>query len=801
MKSYLLKYGGCLMFCLMPFLTNAQFIRNTGIELTNSALLVSNGTWTNDAGTVITNNGTISTSESFTNNGTLAASTGGFELKFITDLEFKPGGADIGFLVKDGVGAALLTGTLRLGDSLVLKQGIINFAVASDTIVLLNNAIVNGSTSSFINGIVAHEGSGNLLFPIGKNSIYLPLTMHKVQASRVTASLMDAPVGITAGPGVDSLISFPYAWKVQEKLESDTAAYVEVSYPTSLPVVEDPIIVRQTGTEYTSMGARLIEDDGARVTVRSYSRALEGVFSVAKGFPVDPITDSLALVALYDATGGSAWTTQTNWTTGPIDSWFGVTRSGQTITSVALPANNLTGEVPDHFVDILGLQTIDLSGNNISAIPDFTANPEITSLDVSGNKLTFASLEPNAAVPGLHYIDQAKFTSAVDSLVAVGSHYVFSADAGGENTAYQWKRNGTDIEGATTSSYELTAINRGNMGEHLAVATNTLLPALTLESEIQNVLAYANISGTMYADTDVPATDANMTLFRVTATAYDTIAMKPVAADGTFTFEKVVLDDYQLLGFADTVTHEGSLPTYYKNTIYWEEADTLVVEDNIQDLGIVSQVEPGPPTGRGIISGFVEEDDGTGRTKETQKAKRVSGAGVTARRVENTGRGKEEVLTLVSYVFTNETGEFSLTNLPEGEYRLNIQYPGYPMDPNSYVTIPIGSDLESQVQVGAYVEGGQIVVRKFLITGIYEAVDYIADVYPNPAVNFINLKFGTESGFRNAVMLDTNGKTISRTPAASKEVSLNVQNLAKGIYLLNITEKGVTVKTVKVSIE
>ena len=39
------------------------------------------------------------------------------------------------------------------------------------------------------------------------------------------------------------------------------------------------------------------------------------------------ISDSLALVALYDSTDGDNWTTNTNWLTGPVSSWYGVTVS------------------------------------------------------------------------------------------------------------------------------------------------------------------------------------------------------------------------------------------------------------------------------------------------------------------------------------------------------------------------------------------------------------------------------------------------------------------------------------------
>jgi hypothetical protein len=792
-----------ILFLLVSSGAHAQFIVNQGQDIKNNTQVVVNGDWTNTAGSAIFNNGIIRTSASFTNSGTLdAASSGGFELTSTTDVVFTPGGAGFGFFRKSGNGAVALTGTIHVRDSLILTRGIINLS-AGDTIVIGKGARVTANSSGFVNGMLAHTGTGELFFPLGDGTTYLPMTLYKVQAAKVTASIIPTPAGISAGPGIDSLINFPYAWKVVEKTKSDTAAYVELAYPTGLPDAAHPIVVRTIpGNKYASMGARFIDKNASQITVRSYSRGLHGIFSIAAGFPVDATTDSLALVALYQSTNGASWTNKTNWLSGDVDTWFGVTKTGQNITGVQLSNNNLTGELADPFVDIGGLQTINLSQNKLTAIPDFTANAEINSLDVSQNNLTFASLEPNASVPGLHYVNQGLIGNAVDSLVEVNDPYTLSIDAGGTATTYQWKRNGVVVQDATSGEIEIAALRRDNMGEYVLQATNPLLPALTLTSEKQNILAYATITGTLMAGVNDNATAGEMTLYRIQPAAFEKITPVSIENDGTFVLDKVILDDYQLLGFADTLLHPSAIPTYYKNTIFWEEADTLFVEDNITDLSIVSTTEPGPPSGRGLISGVLLEDDGTGgRAGEVKKPKKVQDAGVTARRVERGGRGKEEILTLVSYVFTNEEGEFALTNLPEGEYRLNIQYPGYPMDTTSFVTIVIGSGLQSQVAVEANVVEGKINVRKLTITGIYQAEDYQAELYPNPAVESIHLKFGNESAHRSATLSDIQGKAVLQQKVTGKEEKIVVEGLTKGIYLLQILEKGKIAKTVKVSIE
>lgn len=782
----------------------AQFIVNNGMEINNSMHLVAGGDWNNAAGSLIINNGTIETNSAFINNGALDnASSGGFVLNYATDLGFTPGGSSLGFLVKDGPGTALVTGTISIKDSLLLKNGLIQLMNSGDTVSLRAGVrLLSSPTSYVVGGLIAGAGTGDLLFPFGKDGHYLPLKLYKVQAQKVTASLQDAPAGYSAGPGVEAMIGFPYAWKVDEKVEADTAAYVEVDYPTTLPVVVNPIVVREVpGSQYASMGARVINNTGSRMVVRSYSRRLNGLFTVGQGFPSDPVTDSLALVSLYNSTGGANWTNKTNWLTATIDTWFGVTVNGQSITAVELPNNNLVGPVADPLVDILSLQTVNLSANSITSLPNFTENPEVTSLNVSDNNLDFASLEPNASIVGINYFVQAELGTALDTAIAVGSPYELIIDAGGTSSAYQWKRNGEPIIGATSTTYSLPAISRQTMGEYELEVTNSSLPGLTLKSAVQKVLAYANISGRLLLDTDVPAQQGEMTLYKVQPGAFEPVRTIGVANDGTYAFEQVILDDYQIRGFADTLLHERALPTYYKNTIFWEEADTLFLENNLDTLDILSQLEPEPPSGKGSISGYLQEDDGTGRGTGIEKAKRVARAGVSARRVERTGRTKGEILTLVAYVFTDEQGEFTLPNLPEGEYRLNFQYPGYPMDETSYTTVMIGKALESQVLVAANVVDGKINVQKLIITGLYEAENYHAEVFPNPAVEYIDLRFAGEVQGRSVSLADIQGKSIRTITAREKEVRVDLRNFHKGLYILRIHENGINVKTLKISIE
>ena len=74
---------------------------------------------------------------------------------------------------------------------------------------------------------------------------------------------------------------------------------------------------------------------------------------------------------------------------------------------------------------------------------------------------------------------------------------------------------------------------------------------------------------------------------------------------------------------------------------------------------------------------------------------------------------------------------------------------------------------------------------------------YNIDVYPNPASNVINVR--SEFTIDNLSVLDLTGRTVKQQISNNKEFSLDVSELAKGIYLVKLTsgEKEAVTKFIK----
>ena len=100
--------------------------------------------------------------------------------------------------------------------------------------------------------------------------------------------------------------------------------------------------------------------------------------------------DSLALVALYNSTGGEQWLNSENWLSGPLNEWFGVSVSQDRVVSLSLTADSLSGTLPQELGNLTGLTYLDLSINQLTgSIPSTLGNlSNLNQLYLHRNQLT-----------------------------------------------------------------------------------------------------------------------------------------------------------------------------------------------------------------------------------------------------------------------------------------------------------------------------------------------------------------------------------------------------------------------------
>lgn len=498
--------------------------------------------------------------------------------------------------------------------------------------------------------------------------------------------------------------------------------------------------------------------------------------------------DSLALTAFYNATDGPNWTDNSNWLSGSVDSWAGITVTGDRVTDISLPDNNVSGIVPAEFEDLSVVTSVDLSGN---AIEGFESNliglSSIINFDVSDNKLDFGDFELIGGVTGLVIGNQSTNDQAINDLIPAGDPTSFSFTVDGSNTDYQWFKNGATLAGAITNTIDITSIDRSNMGDYYCEATDINFPTLTLTSATKTVLATATINGQLSISDTAPATDGQMLLLKITTSdGFDTTAVAPITTAGLYEIQDVILDDYLLVGIADTITHVDAIPTYYSitdPTVFWLEADTLFINGNVT-ADITAQFSTNPAGDIGSFFGYLEQEVPEGG--RTEGRTRVSDAGVAMRRGTRDGR-TEGSGELVHYVYTNSNGDFNIQGIAPGEYNVDIQYPGYPMDETSFLDVTIGSgEKDKSVSVEALVDKGVITVRQLIILGTDEVENGLL-LFPNPTKDFLQIQDAENRDDLTVKIFNTSGKELKSISLAGID-KIRVADLPVGQYIVTISD-------------
>ncbi|HCX20516.1 MAG TPA: hypothetical protein DHN29_01290 [Cytophagales bacterium] len=510
--------------------------------------------------------------------------------------------------------------------------------------------------------------------------------------------------------------------------------------------------------------------------------------------------DSASLMVIYDSLQGNN-STLSDWPNLPIAQWSEVIIMNSRVTNIDLSDKGLIGTIPEDVIDIQSMLTADFSDNDIDGIPDITGTlPNMTGFNVSGNKLTFEDLEPNAGVTNLNYADQQRFGVVVEDTIPVGSTVDLSQTIGGNFNQYQWYRSNhqsTDqaVGGLTSSELLIDSLNYDNMGRYELRVINSVVPNLILRSEYQTALASADLKFIALDLGGEPFTAGEGYALQVTepGSPYDTVQIIRGEGNG-FEFNDLILGDYLIAVAPDNLLE--FLPTYYESTDLWREADTLLLRESLLDTLEMARI-PVEGGGTAQVSGTAESDfeETSGRINARRKVKR---AGCSVRRFVPKGRtsqdDEEGTYELYAYVQSDDEGRFEFTNLEDGTYRFNIEYPGIPMDEDSYVEFTIGEGgIEDEVLIlEATVTDDGIVVQKIERLGFYRKYFKDLNVYPNPANSYVNIAYSKLMSETVVVrLIDLQGNVVTEQQIEKgydKELQLDVSGISGGIYLLNFID-------------
>lgn len=477
-----------------------------------------------------------------------------------------------------------------------------------------------------------------------------------------------------------------------------------------------------------------------------------------------------------------------------------VTTWGTDRVYIDLQNNQLTGDIPEEFKNTGNLN---VSGNNFTGfLPDattFSSGMSITSLDVSNNRMQFGALEPLFDILGnanMIYDAQAVIGTNDTLTVNAGSTVNLSFNVTGTPARinYQWFRNGLPILGATASTYSFTA-SASTVGSYTCIASHTDLDQLQLERNNTLIRSTLIVSGRVStaSSTNVAGIEVTLLEQRV-GLPFVKVANTTTNISGDYAFVNNAELGKSYTVLAKPASEEGDLSTYLGGQIFWQEAQIITPNGDINNANITLALNPTSPEGFIEVSGeIIEEEEINDGQKYALRGKKVSGTGVSM----NQSTLDERIImrggnyVLKAFTRTDTAGKFSFPNLPRGKYFINVDFPGIPMDSTSAVKL----DLNAVDKLGltGLVYNDRIVMIINTATNVAPEIG-LQDlkVYPNPADRSIFVRMDN-SQLRSIEfsLCNTQGvavKTWKPQMLSQELIELPVSELEKGLYILQIKD-------------
>lgn len=472
-----LKYG-LLMGIFWAFNSNAQVVIESGLPIAI------------DSGLTVSVQGKLEAASSFANDGVLILddtikmtnySGSGSVIALGANQHFYFNGSTVANMTATG-GLKTLHADLILGN-LILSSA----QIAVDTNRLQITSSISGYDSlNYINGRLIRSGADSLVFPIGNGAIYTPVVLSSIVGTSpaISVEYMVGSPSATAGYGLLD-VSNQHYWRVSEASGTLTSAKVQ------LPTMDESVVAsiseatvafgQSTGVRFRGLGQGIITGTITEGSILAHDSSGAGIYAIGKYF--DELlrkNDSLALVSIYDATNGQSWNGNTGWKSLNLDQWLRLTLQDKRVVGVNLSSNNLVGEIGDITSGLELLTDLDLSANEITSIGDITSLSALQTLNISGNRLQFASLEPLVLLaPTVSYGPQKEVLEKIRVLEAIGNSYTVDRTVSGSANTYTWEKNGNSIS-QTSSAFDVTIEDFTADGNYVAYVENFNVPGLIL---------------------------------------------------------------------------------------------------------------------------------------------------------------------------------------------------------------------------------------------------------------------------------------------------------------------------------
>lgn len=241
---------------------------------------------------------------------------------------------------------------------------------------------------------------------------------------------------------------------------------------------------------------------------------------------------------------------------------------------------------------------------------------------------------------------------------------------------------------------------------------------------------------------------------------------------GYYLFTEMVPSNYMMQARPGPLStfYSSYCPTYTGDMIHWEDVSTTTINAHSynNDIHLVEMATVNE--GTGLISGAVFED---GTDSETPLAD-----------VQVMLLNQQGSCILLEY--TNTEGAFSFDNLALQSYKILVEIPGKSMTP---YTVYLGETDPEKTDIDLYVLSDEIVFS--INDDLPEWIDFISEIYPNPAKNNSAIKVRLDNTAEMQISLyDVSGMLMHQQNLLLNKgfncINIDLHDLNSGIYFVNL---------------
>ncbi len=324
----------------------------------------------------------------------------------------------------------------------------------------------------------------------------------------------------------------------------------------------------------------------------------------------------------------------------------------------------------------------------------------------------------------------------------------------------------------------------------------THLMLLQTTDTISNNIAYGwytlpadfgSISGVVYDSTGTPITAGNVVLYREYSnfTKNDILAEVSVDNGGHYQFDSIPFGEYRIAARADINLYPNAITTYYGDTTNWITCPTVVTSSDTT-LGVnINLLYHAPVSGTANVNGNIQLDLAVGKMERSPRAgDPIPGVDIS---IEQVPGG-----IIASQSSSDSTGNFTITDLQDGDYELFVDIPGLHMAGTYAFTVVDGdvvSELNFVVGMDSIFPTSEPVISATSLNEVSNANKI--SVHPNPFSSeiYVSIERNSEE-ILSIVIYDAMGRMIvQQSPqltAGINRLKLDAAHFESGIYLMNI---------------